>query len=1368
MKRAILCSVLVIPLFVLTFATRAQSLSGLVHKWSAEGDGKDSVGTADCLTSNLVFTTGYAGQAFSFDGTVFPDFGTDVGAFGTSDFTIGLWVQTTETGTATVFSRRLDCTYQELGNILDCRIVDGLVKFQLSRDENLSCSVQSGHTINDGNFHHVAVLRRSTDLLVYIDGVLDGQSSSMDVINIAPQTSANDSSFNPVTQTPHFVLGQGMCTASFYSSDVSQNFAGALDEIQIFNRALDDTEVYWLLHPGVSLQIVSQPFNQRTLVNRGVVFHVGVVGYEPITYQWQFNGLDIPGAISNNLALPSPMVSDSGTYSVVINNPTATTTSRQATLVVTNLSTPSDALMARWSGEGDATDSIGSHNGVMHNVSFTKGVLGSAFKFNGNGEVDCANVLFGITTNDFTMDFWINSSPTTIPEYALWSEPTVGVLGECSDCMEIWDSSEFRYGVNGSNAFVKFELGTGHPPYVSRDVLPKDWSSFTPVTCAPDTTASPIRINDGVFHHVAAVRHGRTVSMYLDGLLTQTATTREPVNYNPNYTWYYDPSTWYPPGGLSPFRIGSGECDNFAGALDEIEVHNRALSDAEIYSSYSPDPTLVILQQPHAADVIEGHSTSLSVSLAGLAPYNYQWRHNGSDIADGTGSSFVIANAQLSDAGNYTVVVGNALGTLTSLQATLTVVPSSSLLPGLVNKWTADGNANDIAGHSEIRTFNAVYTAGASGQAFNLSDTTAAYDESTGNFGTNDFTISLWIKNLEWRHDYSVFDSPPYPTLATEDANHPSAELSDSQSMDVRNVLGKGEPHVEQVYPGYALRLEKGAIVFCGSDADGHAFSLSGAEAASHYTGDLEPNIHRYTTDASPLDDHNYHHVAVVRRGTTGLELYLDGVLAGQTNLPVLTTLDNGSVFELAPALTQKHSWPGNGGGFEYPRAHFKGSLDEVELYKRALSSDEIATIHQRHSNNPQVSGTLQKIEAKPGDTITLQADSASGPGPLTYQWTYNGVAIDGATDSTLTVAVDASKAGDYALVVTNPSGSVTCPMASLTIALAPGSYNGLFFVDDDPTDDTSGYVTLTVNNSQTYTGKILQHGKSYPFTGRFAIGRSVVSSVKRAGKTPLTLNLTLSSDKNSDTVIGAVGDGQRVVPLHARRVVYGANSQTPQAGKYTMALTGIKSATAPNGHGFGNLTIKPNGGITFVAKLSDDQQASQGTAVVAGSGVWPVYVPLYGGKGSLMGWLTFTNSTVSSCDGDLRWVKAPSAGGKNYTTGFATKVPVIASAFTPPATGLGIDVSNYQLVMDGAKIYSAMSDQVTGASGNVIQFNQTNTVAGTLKATPGIGQFTGNFVHPVTKKKTTIKGIVLQDQGEAAGYFISGNLSGRVVLKHN
>ncbi|HEU5077958.1 MAG TPA: S8 family serine peptidase [Opitutaceae bacterium] len=86
-----------------------------------------------------------------------------------------------------------------------------------------------------------------------------------------------------------------------------------------------------------------------------------------------------------------------------------------------------------------------------------------------------------------------------------------------------------------------------------------------------------------------------------------------------------------------------------------------------------------ITTQPSATVVAIGGSATLSVSAQGQDPLTYQWYLNGAAIPGATQSSYTITNASDANAGNYTVVVTNALGSITSGVATVTVATASNL-----------------------------------------------------------------------------------------------------------------------------------------------------------------------------------------------------------------------------------------------------------------------------------------------------------------------------------------------------------------------------------------------------------------------------------------------------------------------------------------------------------------------------------------------------------------------------------------------------------------------------------------------------------------------------------------------------------------
>lgn len=80
-----------------------------------------------------------------------------------------------------------------------------------------------------------------------------------------------------------------------------------------------------------------------------------------------------------------------------------------------------------------------------------------------------------------------------------------------------------------------------------------------------------------------------------------------------------------------------------------------------------------ITTPPAAQTVSVGASATFSVAVVGTAPFSFQWRKGSSDIPSATSATYSIPSVTRADAGDYTVVVRNAAGSVTSAVATLTV-----------------------------------------------------------------------------------------------------------------------------------------------------------------------------------------------------------------------------------------------------------------------------------------------------------------------------------------------------------------------------------------------------------------------------------------------------------------------------------------------------------------------------------------------------------------------------------------------------------------------------------------------------------------------------------------------------------------------
>ena len=150
-----------------------------------------------------------------------------------------------------------------------------------------------------------------------------------------------------------------------------------------------------------------------------------------------------------------------------------------------------------------------------------------------------------------------------------------------------------------------------------------------------------------------------------------------------------------------------------------------------------------ITNQPVSQTVCSPNAATFTVGASGAAPLTYQWRLNGVNLPGATGSSYVT-----NVAGNYTVVVANSCGSVTSVVATLTVTTAPTI--------TCPGNVtSNSCGTSAAVTYPAPTVTGgalracvpASGSSFNSGVTVVTCTATNACF-TNTCTFNVNVVQL--------------------------------------------------------------------------------------------------------------------------------------------------------------------------------------------------------------------------------------------------------------------------------------------------------------------------------------------------------------------------------------------------------------------------------------------------------------------------------------------------------------------------------------------------------------------------------------------------------------------------------------------
>lgn len=108
---------------------------------------------------------------------------------------------------------------------------------------------------------------------------------------------------------------------------LSRGFSGAEDKVFRIDYTAESPPL-----------IAANPTDQTVTVGQPASFSVGATGTTPLSYQWQRNGINIPGAVAQEYTLPSPTLADNGAkFRVRVRNAFGEAFSEEATLtVVTN------------------------------------------------------------------------------------------------------------------------------------------------------------------------------------------------------------------------------------------------------------------------------------------------------------------------------------------------------------------------------------------------------------------------------------------------------------------------------------------------------------------------------------------------------------------------------------------------------------------------------------------------------------------------------------------------------------------------------------------------------------------------------------------------------------------------------------------------------------------------------------------------------------------------------------------------------------------------------------------------------------------------------------------------------------------------
>ncbi|NOS69620.1 MAG: hypothetical protein HOP33_06795 [Verrucomicrobia bacterium] len=327
-----------------------------------------------------------------------------------------------------------------------------------------------------------------------------------------------------------------------------------------------------------------------------------------------------------------------------------------------------------------------------------------------------------------------------------------------------------------------------------------------------------------------------------------------------------------------------------------------------------------------------------------------------------------------------------AFGPVLLLTLTFAVPPlfAQCVVPpaGLVGWWNGNGNANDSFDTNNGTLMNgATFAPGEVGQAFHLDgvDDFVEIPNSPALNPSNQITVMAWWNSVSFGGGNDVIVQKAY--------------------------ISHSPPYYQ-----YMLGVEGGGRAFNFYVASGVGSSGGIGRGANTGGGFWVPA--------------QWYHLVGTYDGST-VKLYVNGTLRDSQPASGLLS-DYGRAVRIGAHANVPSFTP--------------GEIDEVALFNRALTSAEVASIYAAGSAGMCGFRILtppenQVIPCGSNVTFSVVATNETG-GFLSYQWQFNGTNIDGATNSTLTIAnATTVQAGIYTVAVGNYSGSYLTASAALAFS---------------------------------------------------------------------------------------------------------------------------------------------------------------------------------------------------------------------------------------------------------------------------------------------------------------------------------------------
>lgn len=477
---------------------------------------------------------------------------------------------------------------------------------------------------------------------------------------------------------------------------------------------------------------------------------------------------------------------------------------------------------------------------------------------------------------------------------------------------------------------------------------------------------------------------------------------------------------------LSANSVGNAADGNYVVFLDQTAnsfllrteergFHAAFIAGFQIVPRSSSTPP-AISPQPRSSSVYSGRTVTFKSGASGSEPLVYQWRKNGVDLGNGgniagaTTNILTLSNVTDTDLGDYTLVVTNAGGAVTSSVAALTLA-SAPVAGSFAHALVTNG----VLAHWRLNETGSP----ANGDLL-------AFDYAGGNVGLYT-SNSLPGQAGPQSPVFPGFEAANNAVQTTPDFFNPTWVTVPSPALNTNTVT-----LAAWIYPVGVQADSTGIFMSRGATTAGLIFNTADNQIGYTWNNDSAATW-SWNSGIRPPDSQWSLVVLVIELTKATLYLGSGGTLTNAANTVAHANEAWGGAARIGsdPASINQT---------------FTGLIDEVAMFNHALSFDEVAALYERATGIPQsappaiISQPVSRTRCA-GKTLSF-VTAASGTAPLHYQWQKRGATVPGATTDTLTLTnITAANAGDYTVVVTNSFNSVTSEVATLTVVAPTTAY---------------------------------------------------------------------------------------------------------------------------------------------------------------------------------------------------------------------------------------------------------------------------------------------------------------------------------------